>query len=181
MLHFWGTRRRRGCVSTKHGFLGRLEALRGIAALWVAVGHSTIWLPFSAENNIWAKSLMDVQDIQATIARALILIANGAAAVDIFFVLSGFVLAKSLKSITPSARNYLGYAIKPIFRIFPALLFSIVLILIYRAILSVGYTHANAAAIWFSWWHNDRLGFSEVVQNFLLMSYSLNSNAWTFV
>ncbi|MFM0363159.1 hypothetical protein [Paraburkholderia sediminicola] len=66
------------------GFLDRLEALRGVASLWVAVGHSMIWLVIGMEPAIWSKPLWAVQGGQARIARATISVFSGAAAVDIF-------------------------------------------------------------------------------------------------
>lgn len=79
--------------NSSSGFVDRLEALRGVASLWVAVGHSMIWLAIGSETAIWSKPVWQIQGLQANAARILITFFDGAAAVDIFFVLSGFVLA----------------------------------------------------------------------------------------
>lgn len=168
-----------GDVVVRQGFLGRLEALRGIAALWVAIGHSMIWLSFGEERAIWTQSVGDVEGIQATIARAIISICSGTAAVNIFFVLSGFVLAKSLRGTPLGVNSYLRYGIKRAFRIFPAHWFTLLIILIYLGVMFPGYADNRIASIWFNLWYQLPVSVDSVSKSSALIAPILNPSAWT--
>ncbi|MDO3529886.1 acyltransferase family protein, partial [Ralstonia pseudosolanacearum] len=74
------------------GFVGRLESLRGIAALGVAIFHALIWIAFGAERALFTQTVESVHGVQVTIARTILSAFCGPAAVIVFFVLSGFVL-----------------------------------------------------------------------------------------
>lgn len=164
---------------TSDGFVARLEALRGIAALAVALFHAFIWIAFGEQRALFTKPVMDVHGLQATSARMIIAIFCGPAAVNVFFVLSGFVLARSLRKTSPGIAMYARYIVKRGFRIFPALIVSIGLALLYRAMLYPGYEVFPIASTWFNWWYKDPITFQEAASNVLMLSASLNSNAWT--
>ncbi len=83
----------------------------------------------------------------------IIAIFCGPAAVNVFFVLSGFVLARSLRKTSPGIAMYARYIVKRGFRIFPALIVSIGLALLYRAMLYPGYEVFPIASTWFNWWY----------------------------
>ncbi|NYH22310.1 acyltransferase family protein [Paraburkholderia bryophila] len=165
--------------SSSKGFLGRLEALRGVAALWVAVGHSMIWLVIGSEPAIWSKPLWAVQGIQAHIARATISVFSGAAAVDIFFVLSGFVLARSIFRSNLSVQGYLRFAVRRLFRIIPAFWFSLLVVLFYLLVIYPGHEDFPGASEWFTRWYSDPLSIREWIENATFVSPWLNPNAWT--
>jgi peptidoglycan/LPS O-acetylase OafA/YrhL len=106
------------------GFLPRIEAMRGVAALIVAVFHIGFLL------NISEKSIRDVAyaagGMEALAYRIYMGLANGYGCVDAFFVMSGFVLAKSLDRMTdqdPFWRQ--RYFTTRVFRLFPAAIFSV--------------------------------------------------------
>jgi peptidoglycan/LPS O-acetylase OafA/YrhL len=161
------------------GFVAQLEALRGFAALCVAVGHSMIWLTMGPEGAIWSKPVWEIHGVQANIARILIIFFNGAAAVDTFFVLSGFVLARSLAASRLDFDSYGRFVLKRLFRIVPAFWFSLLVVLLYLTFLYPGYSTMPGATTWFDNWYKEPLSLSSVVQNAMLMSSSLNPNAWT--
>jgi peptidoglycan/LPS O-acetylase OafA/YrhL len=103
---------------TRAGFLPRIESLRGIAALTVAVAHVTT--PFFAQH---AQGRFDQAGLFALKA-----LGNGYGAVVAFFVMSGFVLARSLDR-SSDAR---GFAIARAFRLLPAVASTIgVFVLVY--------------------------------------------------
>jgi len=81
-----------------------LDALRGLAAISVFLSH--------AFGLLSAPALLPL--VRSFGLRAL---SDGAAAVDLFFVLSGFVLAKSLFA---TAIDYRTFLIRRVFRIYPA-------------------------------------------------------------
>jgi peptidoglycan/LPS O-acetylase OafA/YrhL len=88
------------------GFLPRIEAMRGIAALTVVSYH--VWGQFSdVLSNGW---------LDAVAYSCLKALSNGIGAVVAFFVISGFVLARSLAANPDPVR----YFRNRIFRLFPA-------------------------------------------------------------
>ena len=96
------------------GFLGRVESMRGIAALTV-VG-------FHVSNQFSAGPAFGWFDGFAF--RILTALLNGFGAVVIFFVLSGFVLARSLDADRDPTRFFRNR----LFRLFPAAIFTVTLL-----------------------------------------------------
>ena len=90
----------------RHGHIVELQSIRGVAALVVLVGHTLSY----AQTPLWSQSLL----------RAV----NGHAAVVLFFVLSGFVLTRSLKASLDNISDVLRFYMRRIFRIYPALWFA---------------------------------------------------------
>ncbi|WP_433766620.1 acyltransferase family protein [Pseudomonas putida] len=165
--------------SNVKNFSTRLESLRGLAAICVAVGHSLIWLRFISEPAIWAKSVFDVNGIQATLTRALITIFSGAAAVDIFFVLSGYVLAKSISRRPNSLPAIFEYSVKRMLRIVPAFWASLALAVLCLLAFSTGYVPKEGGTIWFNGWYREPLSLSVIASNVFMQTPSLNPNSWT--
>jgi peptidoglycan/LPS O-acetylase OafA/YrhL len=99
--------------SDRQQFLPRIEALRGIAALTVALLHiSMSWFP--------AEPRGAFDELGMRLIKAM---SNGFGAVVAFFVISGFVLARSLDRDFSAAR----FARARIFRLFPAAISTIAL------------------------------------------------------
>jgi peptidoglycan/LPS O-acetylase OafA/YrhL len=94
-------------------FLPRIEALRGLAALTVALVHITLpWL------TVQPRGVLDQAGLFALKAMS-----NGFGAVVAFFVISGFVLARSLDRDFRAAR----FVRARILRLFPAVISAIAL------------------------------------------------------
>jgi peptidoglycan/LPS O-acetylase OafA/YrhL len=87
-------------------FLPRLESLRGVAALIVVGYHASHRLSGGSAYN-WFDGFA---------WRVLTAVSNGTGAVVVFFVLSGFVLARSLESNSDPVR----FLRNRVFRLFPA-------------------------------------------------------------
>jgi len=86
-----------------------LTSLRGLAALWVAIGHISWTLPSSFLVLIFP------------------IIRQGYLAVDFFFILSGFILAHAYKIHTiDNLSKYFEFCKKRIFRILPIHIFILV-------------------------------------------------------
>jgi exopolysaccharide production protein ExoZ len=90
----------------KTGFIPRLESLRGVAALTVVGYHVNNQLSGGTANG-WLDTLF---------GRLIGACANGTGAVVTFFVLSGFVLARSLENNSDPVR----FLRNRLFRLFPA-------------------------------------------------------------
>jgi peptidoglycan/LPS O-acetylase OafA/YrhL len=119
--------------------LASLDSLRGIAALAVVFYHC------------WLAALPELASGPAAAAHSVLSLllrsaANvflmGRAAVMLFFVLSGFVLARSLEGAhTP----YAGYVVKRVLRIYPAFIVAVLLSwLLHEAI---GIPHPESSAL----------------------------------
>jgi peptidoglycan/LPS O-acetylase OafA/YrhL len=148
-------------------FIPRLEALRGVASLMVAVYHSF--------------EVLAIPPGLRLANNAVLALFNGHAAVDLFFVLSGLVLGKSLsRGAGPLGPRVATYAVRRFFRLYPAFVCSTVAIWWYYYHFSgfpQGYTAANewvremtpaSAMTWSGLLHN--LGFAGPL---------LNPVAWT--
>ena len=98
-------------------YLSQLTSLRGIACLVVLVGHVLQVLHYdfahSSAPDDWRRALLTYPF-------------NAEGAVLIFFVLSGCVLALSLRRLErPELRPILSFYVKRVFRIYPLLCFSV--------------------------------------------------------
>ena len=125
-----------GAESVKTGvFIGRLEALRGLAAMTVAAGHALLVAPVSG--------------LHESLVKVLVLLFNGQAAVTVFFVLSGFVLGLSLRRSTESfASGTIRFWVRRWFRIYPAFLASTALIVGYL-LLALNFPSGSSLRPWF--------------------------------
>jgi peptidoglycan/LPS O-acetylase OafA/YrhL len=156
----------------EHDFVGRFESLRGIAALMVALCHSLAFIP------LWEANL--------AVRTILGYIGNGRAAVTLFFVLSGFVLGKAIQRAGGNFTNdFLCYAIRRCFRIYPAFLCLTLLIL---AWLCSGARLFPGICHWldhpFMGWETSTLrtgfpGLKLTLQNLFFLDSSLNPVTWT--
>ena len=91
-----------------------LDGLRGIAALWVVLFHYT----FGVANH-WLKHDLSLA-AQVTPWNASI---DGLRAVDLFFIVSGFVIFMTLDS----SKSLLDFVVSRFARLFPAYWFSVLL------------------------------------------------------
>jgi peptidoglycan/LPS O-acetylase OafA/YrhL len=137
----------------RQGFLPRIESMRGIAALTVVSYH--VWGQFSdTPGHGW------VDDVAY---RCLMALSNGIGAVVAFFVISGFVLARSLAANPDPVR----YFRNRFFRLFPA------------AIAVVGLLAALHQ--WLGIHLMDAVDFSagNVILNMLMIRTDINAVMWS--
>jgi len=90
-------------MSSDHKYK-RLDSIRGLAALSVGVGHAALFAQFPKQS-WWRFGLLGVF--------------NGHYAVDVFFVLSGFVLTNMVREFSGPA--YAGYLARRLLRLYPPL------------------------------------------------------------
>jgi peptidoglycan/LPS O-acetylase OafA/YrhL len=152
-------------LQTQHEFIGRVESVRGIAALTVGIYHS---LKVLASNGL-----------EYYTGRALLILFNGNAAIAIFFVLSGFVLGLSLdKARDGFLSNSIKFIIRRIFRIYPAHVVALFLIAIYLIFLH-DFSNYQSISSWFNNHYKEPLSIWTVVKNVLFVSASMNPISWT--
>ena len=105
---------------------------------------------------------------------------NGAAAVTVFFVLSGFVLGLSLDtSEQPDFfKNYGEFVARRVLRIYPAFLLSISFALTYLLLVYEPVRFA-AATGWFNQWYQQIPKVSQALNILTFKDIQLNNVAWT--
>jgi peptidoglycan/LPS O-acetylase OafA/YrhL len=87
-----------------HPVVSSFEGARGVAALLVAVYHFTLFLPFGVDFPTF--------------------ITHGYLFVDLFFVLSGYVIGSAYENRLDKGNDFLTFAIRRFGRLFPLLIFS---------------------------------------------------------
>ncbi|EDN2146208.1 acyltransferase [Salmonella enterica] len=119
-----------------------IESLRGIAALAVAIGHN--------------RGLFGQVDQWSFMDR---ITANAIFGVELFFIISGFIISYSTKNITnTSLNNTLSFLIKRFFRIYPvyAIILSVYIFLFYHNV----YTGASWSGVF---------SLNNIIKSFLLI------------
>jgi peptidoglycan/LPS O-acetylase OafA/YrhL len=156
-------------TTTSHDqrFLTRLESIRGIAAICVAMTHSFVLFPGS-----------ELYPVQTGWQSAVHIFFPGTSALIVFFVISGYVLSLSLDRSEHTFRNILIFYQRRLLRIFPA---HIVWVLIALVLLLTLHNpvHIPAASIWFNDMYSTEMSVIEVILNLALILTSLIPGEWT--
>lgn len=153
----------------KDEFFPRLEALRGIAALVVVADHAwqSPWNDPSGVTRSFIRSTTD-SVYGGWTTTALSILGNGLAAVNLFFVISGFVLLQSLtRGPELTAANTVRFVIARLFRIYPAAIATIGIFLL--VFYSTGATISSPATY----------APLSLLRNALLIDFSINGVMWT--
>lgn len=156
----------------------KLDGLRGLLSVIVALNHSFMILTIPAFANIWGQNIFVFHDIQSKIQQLLMLVGNGGLAVSLFFVLSGFVLAESAKNWKFTPSETLTFYVKRFLRLYPVYLFLIIVSALY---MWSGFTYKifPAASPWFHWWMNFTMTIKELVLNATFIHTYLGGVTWT--
>jgi peptidoglycan/LPS O-acetylase OafA/YrhL len=152
----------------------RLQSLRGIAALCVAVGHTFTLM----RNGRIEDAHFALRPGNALLAAGELLIQPNTAVI-LFYVLSGLVLGVSLRRhAAASVRGRLsGFAIRRLWRLLPVMWLSI-LFAAAAAVLMRGAVFAGTTA-WFAQFAAVVLSPTILLENLLGLSYSINSVLWS--
>jgi peptidoglycan/LPS O-acetylase OafA/YrhL len=121
-------------MSRTRSFIPRLESMRGIAAMLVAASH-VVQLPTGANSALMTNPGIELGPWSRAAYAALVHAVDGLQAVIFFFVLSGFVLTRSLlKAPQPSIAQFVDFVVARLFRLYPAIIFVIGLFAIAMAL-----------------------------------------------
>jgi peptidoglycan/LPS O-acetylase OafA/YrhL len=153
-------------MELKRHFLHRLESLRGIFALTVALHHSIL--------------MIQTHELAGKITRGLLCVLYGRGAVIFFFILSGVVLGQSLRR-SQGGRSYLDFYIRRTLRIYPALIVSLIISSLMLAAFGFLKFSSPAATAYYESWYDYRLSLSCFVNNLFLVQYNLNNVTWTLL
>jgi peptidoglycan/LPS O-acetylase OafA/YrhL len=141
-----------------------LESIRGLAALAVAGGHCVL---------AFQNSRLD------PLAKLLLVALNGKAAVMLFFGLSGLVLGLAWRREKgDTLRAYVSFCIRRIFRIYPALLASLLLVVLVYSRIAHGHGRSSTGE-WFQQFYSVPLTSRLFVENVLLWNFAINAVTWT--
>jgi peptidoglycan/LPS O-acetylase OafA/YrhL len=155
-----------------------LDSIRGLAALAVAVGHCLQMNgdDYRTEHRYLSTGTSSVSD---TLYYALQKMMAGRAAVMMFFVLSGLVLALSLMK---NKISYPGYAVRRFFRIYPV--FFVIIICSYAAHEIIGQGYRGDSS-WFSDVANPDISLSALMRGIFMWgtygSNGLDNVMWTLI
>ena len=156
----------------------RLDGLRGLLSLVVALNHSFLVVAIPYFANVWGQNYFQFFSLESKIQQILMILGNGGAAVSTFFVLSGFVLSQSFNNYAWSPKTYFVYLLKRISRLYPAYLFTISLIALFTS-LGFQYRVFPHASSWYLWWMNFNLDWSEFFKNTIFVHITLGGVTWT--
>jgi peptidoglycan/LPS O-acetylase OafA/YrhL len=152
-------------------FQPRIESLRGIAALMVAIFHSIHLLAVDGIPQVYLKTVWDVGGGQALVTRLLMVLFNGGAAVSLFFVMSGFVLTLSLaRDARPTAQLSIAFLTRRFFRIYPPLGLNV---LLYAAAMWV------VCSAWPRLYNDPPPTPRAILDNLLLIDKGVNGATWS--
>jgi peptidoglycan/LPS O-acetylase OafA/YrhL len=151
-------------------FFTRVESLRGLAALSVAVFHSIHLLPVDGIAQIHLLTIRSTVGVQLTVTRLMMVVFNGNAAVSLFFVISGFVLTlaavRDSRATAPFATSFVA---RRFFRIYPALALNLLLM----------YCVVSAAAAILPAIIPARFSLRLLIYNLALVDVPINGATWS--
>src|SRR6185437_10091631 len=152
----------------------RLQSLRGIAALCVAVGHAFMVM----SNGRIEDAHFNLRPGNALLAAGEVLIQPNTAVI-LFYVLSGFVLGESLRrhAAVRELGHLGGFAVRRLWRLLPVMWLSILLAAAV-AVLLRGASFAGTTA-WFHQFSAVATSPAILLQNLLGLSHSINSVLWS--
>lgn len=150
----------------KVGFVSRLESLRGVAALSVAIGHALGAIAISDPFSSFLKQMANV-------------VGNGGASVTIFFVLSGYVLGLSLdRQNRDFWSGAMVFIFRRIVRIYPAMLICLAGCGLYIFFVHPLQIFPAASESYYSYWRNG-VTWGQLWGNIILTQTYVNPVTWT--
>ncbi len=162
-------------------FLHRVESLRGVLAAVVGLYHGLLLFSVGGATRIWEVPVTELHGFQEIATKTLLGIANGTAAVTLFFVISGLVLGLSLdRACEGFFRNGTKFLIRRIFRIYPAMIGSVLVIAASLAFLTP-IPNYHGGSEWLNMHFRTGLPFSasDVLDNILFTKFTINHITWT--
>lgn len=156
----------------------KLDGLRGLLSLIVALNHSFLVVAIPAFANVWGQNFLEFHDLQSKVQQIFMILGNGGVAVTLFFILSGLVLGQSLGRVETTVRGLAAFYAKRLIRLYPVYLFVILLTALY---MRLGFTHETFpfASTWYSWWLNFEMTLKEFFYNIFFVHTYLGGVTWT--
>ena len=156
----------------------KLDGLRGLLSLIVALNHSFLVVAIPSFANVWRQNPLLYNDPQSKLQQLLMILGNGGAAVTLFFLLSGLVLGPSLSKIKFNLRGLIAFLLKRLIRLYPVYILIVILTAVYMNTIFV-YQTFSASSPWFNWWMNFQMTFREFVLNLFFVHTYTGGVTWT--
>jgi peptidoglycan/LPS O-acetylase OafA/YrhL len=176
----------------KTGFLNRIESVRGLAALCVAITHTVGYL---AINPGLGRGLLDQTSLHDVVLKIINGFFNGETAVIVFFVISGVVIGRSLdgrRGGKGAGNAFVPFMIRRVWRLYPAHIVATLGILGLAFVFFVGRAPIDFTAYPGSYpamssdaaaWLNGRvfnpLKWQSVAANLVMASWTMNLVVWS--
>jgi peptidoglycan/LPS O-acetylase OafA/YrhL len=166
----------------KSGFLGRVESVRGLAALCVALTHTLGFVLLVDHHGL---DLLDQVSARDAIVKAVDGLFNGETAVTLFFVISGVVIGRSLDGRRTDLASFL---IRRVFRLYPAHVVATIGIIGLAWLFLMGREPIDFAAypgmpateaVWLNGESFNPLKLRSVVGTMTMAGWSLNLVVWS--
>lgn len=176
---------------SKSGFLYRVESVRGLAALCVALAHT---LGYLVVNEGLGRTLFDHPSTRDVVLKIVSALLNGETAVVVFFVISGVVIGRSLDNQAggSSVREFVPFMIRRVLRLYPAHIVATVGIILLAALFLMGRpsidfatfpgtypAQSGDAADWLDGKVFNPLKWQSVAGNLVMASWSMNLVVWS--
>ena len=150
-----------------------LSSIRGIAALVVLFGH--VFAIIDRHSPIYASASPITNSVFDFLGHSF----NGNGAVEIFFVLSGLVLSLSLRKYDRiKLKTALGFYVRRVFRIFPALWISLIVALLLLSFERNG-CPAGFCTDWAAGAFQEDYTLKRIILSFLSIYVHLNGPMWS--
>ena len=165
------------------GFNYGLLSLRGIAAMAVLIFHALLTFKVSG-NDVTYNVLLHYTTFERFINEFIVFLFGGSAAVVFFFVHSGFVLALSISkhpcyySLKDKTVSLIAFYIKRFFRLYPMIVFSILLSMAYQIYCFHPLTDA-VFSTWFKNFYTEPIDFKNLIENIFLSKFNLSPFLWS--
>ena len=140
----------------------RLDSLRGLAAISVGVGHAYICVNFS-QNSLWQNAALGIFD--------------GDYAVDLFFVLSGFVLINMVRGF--SGAHYAAYLGRRLLRLYPLMWACLILAYVVYAFVAPYAPPCGNLSTWICRLIAPPGSVATAVRTAIPLDYRLGPASWT--
>lgn len=140
----------------------RLDSLRGLAALSVGVGHAFLCVYFSQDTSLQAAATG---------------VFNGDYAVDLFFVLSGFVLVDMVRGF--SGMHYAAYLGRRLVRLYPLLWGCLLLAYVVQVLVVAHAPACGALSHWICRLIRPPTSIVGAVRSAIPLDYELDPVIWT--
>jgi len=156
----------------------KLDGLRGLLSLVVALNHSFLVVVIPTFANVWQQNPLVFNGLQSKLQQLFMFLGNGGAAVTLFFLLSGLVLGQSFSRIKMNFRGLTSFMVKRIIRLYPVYLFVIAITAIYMKFGFVYQTFPYSSS-WFNWWMNFQMTLKELFLNIFFVHAYIGGVTWT--
>jgi peptidoglycan/LPS O-acetylase OafA/YrhL len=165
-------------MPTQNERFTKLDGVRGLLSIVVALNHSFLVLAIPNFANVWGQNILQFTNWQSKLQQIFMLLGNGGAAVTLFFIMSGFVMGISMNKMKMDFVEIINFYIKRIVRLYPVYLLILLLTAIYMWTI---YTHIvfPMAAPWYSWWMQFKMTLPEFWYNFFFIHAYIGGVTWT--